>query len=188
MSLSGGKDPGSGRKPRDGAGGRVRGGSASAVSGRRRRARMRGIGPIRTVLHIRPGPTGGESAESCGNAPALNAVEILPCAEGPALHMGARTLKINILVRTPESCGKPRIDPRGRPSPMCNTIARPGKNPTRPGGAPGMTPTGNPAPPEPRGNHHRAKRRPLALSLLRPFPSATPLRPLLRSFFSYSGG
>ena len=110
-------------------------GGASAVSERRRRARMRGIGAAEAVLHIRPGPAGGESAESCGNTPALNAVEILPCAEGPALHMGARTLKTNILVRTPESRGKPRIDPRGRPFPMCNTIARPGKDPIRPGGA-----------------------------------------------------
>ena len=119
----------------------------------------------RGVLHIRSGPTSDGSAESCGNTPALNAVEILPCAEGPALHMGARALKTNILVRTPESCGKPRIDPRRHPSPMCNTIARPGKDPIRLGRTrsaregPGMTPTGNQAPPEPRGNHRPAKRR-----------------------------
>ena len=106
------------------------------VRGERGQTWMCGVGPGRAVLHIRAGPAGGGLAESCGNALALNAVEILPCAEGPALHMGARALKTDILVRTPESRGKPRIDPRGgRPSPMCNTIARPGKNPIRPGGA-----------------------------------------------------
>ena len=48
---------------------------------------------------------------------------------------------------------------------MCNTIARPGKDPIRLGRTrsarerPDMTPTGNPAPPEPRGNHRPAKRR-----------------------------
>ena len=48
---------------------------------------------------------------------------------------------------------------------MCNTIARPGKDPIRLGRTrsaregPGMTPTGNQAPPEPRGNHRPAKRR-----------------------------
>ena len=36
----------------------------------------------------------------------LNAVEILPCAERPSLHMGAHTLKIDILGITPESHGK----------------------------------------------------------------------------------
>jgi len=57
------------------------------------RARMCGIGPVEAVLHIRSGSAGGGSAESCGNAPAFNAVEILPCAESPCLHMGARALK-----------------------------------------------------------------------------------------------
>ena len=51
----------------------------------------------RGVLHIRSGPTSDGSAESCENSPALNAVEILPCAEGSALHMGARPLKTDIL-------------------------------------------------------------------------------------------
>ena len=46
------------------------------------------IGAGRTVLHIRPGPALGRSARSCGNAPALNSVEILPCADGSPLHMG----------------------------------------------------------------------------------------------------
>ena len=100
-SLSRRRDPGIGRERCDGAGGRVRGGCGSAVSGRGRRARMRGIGRAGAVLHIRRGPAGDGSAESRGNSPALNAVEILPCAERVPLHMGARPLKINIL-------GKPR--------------------------------------------------------------------------------
>ena len=79
----------------------MRGGCGSAVSGRGRRARMCGIGPVEAVLHIRLGPAGDGSAESCGNSPALNAVEILPCAERVPLHMGARPLKTSIL-------GKPR--------------------------------------------------------------------------------
>ena len=68
----------------------------SAVSGRCRRARMRGTGPARAVLHIRSGSAGGGSAESCGNAPTLNIGEILPCAESSCLHMGARSLKTDI--------------------------------------------------------------------------------------------
>ncbi len=72
-----------------GAGPRCRGGCC--------RARVCGIGAAWAVLHIRSGSVGGGLAESCGNASALNAVEILPCAEGPALHMGARPLKTDIL-------------------------------------------------------------------------------------------
>ena len=45
-------------------------------------------GLVEAELHIRPEPVIGGSAESCGNAPAFNAGEILPCAERPSLHMG----------------------------------------------------------------------------------------------------
>ena len=93
-----------------------------------RRPRMCGIGTAEAVLHIRPGAASDGSAESCGNAPAFNAGEILPCAERPALHMGARLLRTDILVGVPESCGKLEVDPRGRPSPMCSTTARAGKS------------------------------------------------------------
>ena len=79
--------------------------------------------PVRAMLHIRPGAVGEGSAESCGNTPTLNAVEILPCAERPSLHMGARTLKIDIPEITPESCGKPRIGSRERRPRMCSTPA-----------------------------------------------------------------
>ena len=44
--------------------------------------------PVRAMLHIRPGAVGEGSAESCGNVPTLKAGGILPCAEGPPLHMG----------------------------------------------------------------------------------------------------
>ena len=145
-----------GRERSDDAGGWVRCGIGSAVSGRvlpgsgarsgsataakkedagRGRARVCGIGAAWAVLHIRPGPAGGGSAESCGNASALNAVEVLPCAEGSALHMGARPLKTDVLVRAPESQGKARTDPRGRRPPMCSAGARVGKNRDRRAGA-----------------------------------------------------
>ena len=105
----------------------ARSGLATAVKKEdagRGRARVCGIGAAWAVLHIRPGPAGGGSAESCGNVPVFNTGEILPCAERPALHMGARPLETEVLARVPESCGKLEVDPRGRPSPMCNTTAR----------------------------------------------------------------
>ena len=96
---------------------------------RRRRVRSRflaiGNGRARAVLHIRPEQAVGESAESCGNISTLNAGEILPCAERPLLHMGAHPLKIDVLERFPESCGKPGIRSRGRRSPMCNPPPQP---------------------------------------------------------------
>ena len=132
------------------------GGCGSAVSGPGRRARMCGIGAARAVLHIRPGPTSDGSAESCGNAPALNAVEILPCAERPALHMGARPLKTDILeeprnhAENPEparaggalqcaapahgSGGAPRRRPRSRQMKR-HSRNRSGKTPARPAAA-----------------------------------------------------
>ena len=44
--------------------------------------------------------------------------------------MGCRLLEIEVLARVSESCGKLEVDPRGRPSPMCNTTARTGKSPS----------------------------------------------------------
>jgi len=49
-----------------------------------------GFGAGRGGLHIRPGSVIEESAESCGNAPALNTGGILPCAERASPHMGER--------------------------------------------------------------------------------------------------
>ena len=106
------------------------------------RGRIRGVGTgppgsdawsgrVETVLHIRPGLAGDGSAESCGNAPAFNTVETLPCAEQVLLHMGARPLEIDILGRTAESRGKPGIGPRGCACPMCNAPAT-GPRRTRP--------------------------------------------------------
>ena len=109
-----------------GRGSARRRGRASAVSGscsRCRAGRMCGIGPVGEALHIRPRPAGGGSAESCGNVLAFNTVEILPCAEGSALHMGDRLLKTDVLGRVAESCGKHGIRLRGRPFRMCSTPA-----------------------------------------------------------------
>ena len=96
----------------------VRGGCRSAVSGRYRRVRMCGIGRAGAVLRIRPGPVGSGSAESCGNTPALNAVEILPCAERVALHMGARSLEIDVLEESRSHAENSESTRGGRPSPM----------------------------------------------------------------------
>ena len=57
--------------------------------------RVCGIGLVGTELRIRPGPTIGGSAESCGNASAFNAVEILPCADRGPLHMGEHQRKVD---------------------------------------------------------------------------------------------
>ena len=138
------EDPRTVRDLRDDAGGRV-----GAVRPRARgglsvlcRGRIRGVGTgppgsdawsgrVETVLHIRPGPAGDGSAESCGNAPAFNTVETLPCAEQVLLHMGARPLETDVLGRIAESQGKPGIGPRGCACPMCNTPAT-GPRRTRP--------------------------------------------------------
>ena len=62
-------------------------GSRPRCRGGHCRARTRSIGPTRAVLHIRSGPVDGGSTESCGSAPVLNAVEILPCAERVPVRM-----------------------------------------------------------------------------------------------------
>ena len=101
--------------------------AGSGVSGRRCRAQCAVRGTVGAALHIRPGPARGRSAESCGNTSVFNAIEILPCAERPPLHMGARPLKTAVLGKTAESCGKLSTGPQGRRPPMCNTPARTGK-------------------------------------------------------------
>ena len=101
------------------------------------RDRVRGAGPVGTMLHIRPGPAVGGSAESCGNASAFNAGETLPCADRPPLHMGERRREVKdsrdprnpadnlessrgaaalpCAIRTPDRPGPHR--PRGTPAP-----------------------------------------------------------------------
>mgnify|MGYP000984844690 CR=1 FL=1 len=122
-----------------------------------------GVGAVGAVLHIRPGPAGGGSAESYGNAPALNAVEALPCAERAALHMGALRLETDILGRTAESCGKSPIGSRGRRPPMCNTPRTTQKEPAPSGNDPlPRTPLGNPPrrrPPPPRRSRPSRRHR-----------------------------
>jgi len=122
-------------------------------------------GPVGAVLHIRPAPAGGESAESCENTPAFSAGEILPCAERTLLHMGALPLKTDLLERTPESCGKPGIHPQGRPFPMYNTSTTgPGRpRPAREGPhrepGPVRAPRETPPPPRRSPAPHRRPRR-----------------------------
>ena len=107
---------------------------------------VRRPGRARTVLHIRPEPARGGSAESCGNSPTLNAVEILPCAERAPLHMGARTLKTDVPGRTPESCGNPRIGPRKRRPRMYNAPRTAREDPDPPESAPPPRPRREPGP------------------------------------------
>ena len=154
------------------------GGCGSAVSGPGRRARMCGIGAARAVLHIRSGPTSDGSAESCENSSALNAVEILPCAEGPALHMGARPLKTDILeeprnhAENPEparagaalQCAAPPHGPGRTPgAPPENSPGR--DSPTTghpPGSGPPPGPRREPEPhPNPAGDRPPPPHRPL---------------------------
>ena len=62
-------------------------GLSSPGRGGRCRDRPCGFGVGRGGLHIRPGSVIEESAESCGNAPALNAGGILPmCREDRSAH------------------------------------------------------------------------------------------------------
>ena len=58
--------------------------------------------------------------------------------------MGARTLETSIPRRAAESSGKPGVDPRERPCPMCSTTARAEKNPTHSGATLRQDPTGSP--------------------------------------------
>ena len=149
--LSRRRDPGVGRERCDGAGGWVRGGCGLAVSGRGRRVRMCGIGRAGAVLHIRPGPVGGGSVESCGNAPAFNAVEILPCAERAALHMGARSLEIDVLEES-RSHAENSESTRGGDPLQCATPPHGPGRPVRAGWpqrwrAPPQSARGDPGPP-----------------------------------------
>ena len=114
-----------------------------AILGRALPGSMCGSGPVGAVLHIRSGPVASGSAESCGNAPAFNTAEILPCAERALLHMGAHPLKTNILGRTAELRGKPGNGLRGRRFPMCNTPATgPRRTRPRPSGSAATSPRG----------------------------------------------
>ena len=157
MSLSRRRDPGIGRGRCDGAGGRVCGGCGSAVSGPGRRARMCGIGAARAVLHIRSGPTSDGSAESCENSPALNAVEILPCAEGPALHMGARPLKTDILEEPRNHAENPEPARAG----AALQCAAPPHGPGRTPGAPPENSPGRNSPTTGPGRPRPARQQPL---------------------------
>ena len=91
-----------------------------------------GAGLIGAVLHIRPGPAVGGSAELCGNALTINAGEILPCAERVPLHMGERQQEDDDLREPRNRAENPESD-RGVPSLPCanNLRNRPGEDPAR---------------------------------------------------------
>ena len=77
--------------------------------------RVCGIGLVGTELHIRPGPAIGGSAESCGNASAFNAGEILPCADRGPLHMGERQRKVDNSQESRNHAENPRSAREGAP-------------------------------------------------------------------------
>ena len=131
------------------------GGCGSAVSGPGRRARVCGIGAARAVLHIRSGPVCGGSAESCGNASAFNAVEVLPCAERPALHMGARPLKTDILEEPRNHAENPEPARAGAALQCAAPPHGPGRTPgAPPENSPGRnSPTTGPGRPRPARQH-----------------------------------
>ena len=90
------------------------------------------IGAGRTVPHIRPGPALGRSARLCKYSPALNGVEILPCADGPPLHM--EKITVTSTIRT-----SPGITRKARHRPARALLSRvqypsnrPENDPTRP--------------------------------------------------------
>ena len=136
------------------------GGCGSVVSRSGRRARVRGIGAAGrrgAVLHIRSGPTSDGSAESCENSPALNAVEILPCAEGPALHMGARPLKTDILEEPRNHAENPEPARAG----AALQCAAPPHGPGRTPGAPPENSPGRNSPATGPGRPRPARQQPL---------------------------
>ena len=133
------------------------GGCGSAVSGPGRRARMCGIGAARAVLHIRSGPVCGGSAESCGNASAFNAVEVLPCAERPALHMGVRPLKTDVLEEPLNHAENPELAYAGG----VLQCAAPPHGPGRTPGAPPENSPGRNSPTTGPGRPRPARQRPL---------------------------
>lgn len=119
-------------------------GSRPRCRGGHCRARMRGIGPTRAVLHIRSGPVDGGSTESCGSAPVLNAVEILPCAERAPVRMRARPLETDILEKYRNHAENP--EPARRSAPVQCAAPRPAREePHRPGAILRQATTGNPA-------------------------------------------
>ena len=109
-------------------------GCGRGCQGGRCRYRACGAGPVGAVLHIRPGPAVGGSAESCGNASAFNAGETLPCADRPPLHMGERRREVNDS-REPRNPAENLESARGAAALPCaiRTPGRPGGGPAPPG-------------------------------------------------------
>ena len=143
----------------------VREGGCVAGAGPRCRGRAVGPGCAASgwqggggaVLHIRSGPTSDGSAESCENSPALNAVEILPCAEGPALHMGARPLKTDILEEPRNHAENPEPARAG----AALQCAAPPHGPGRTPGAPPENSPGRNSPTTGPGRPRPARQQPL---------------------------
>ena len=82
-------------------------------------------GLVEAELHIRPEPVIGGSAESCGNAPAFNAGEILPCAERPSLHMGERHHEADDSQEPRNHAENPELLHEGAPSQCATSPERP---------------------------------------------------------------
>ena len=97
-------------------------GLSSPGRGGRCRDRPCGFGVGRGGLHIRPGSVIEESAESCGNAPALNAGGILPMCRGARFAHGRASPGSRRFAKTLESRENSESAGEGDLSPMCNTL------------------------------------------------------------------
>ena len=133
----------------------------------------------RGVLHIRSGPTSDGSAESCENSPALNAVEILPCAEGPALHMGARPLKTDILEEPRNHAENPEPARAGAALQCAAPPHGPGRTPgAPPENSPGRnSPATGPGRPRPARQQHLRQAPAGSPNLIRTPREAAPTAP-----------
>ena len=87
-------------------------------------------GLVEAELHIRPEPVIGRSAESCGNVPAFNAGEILPCAERPSLHMGEQHQEADDSQEPRNHEENPELLHEGAPAQCATSPERPEKTRT----------------------------------------------------------
>ena len=120
-----GEDPGStevhGTRGACGIGAERSGGAGASAAG----AGCAERGLVEAELHIRPGSVIGGSAESCGNAPAFNAGEILPCAERPSLHMGEHHQEADDSQEPRNHAENPELLHEGAPSQCATSPERP---------------------------------------------------------------
>ena len=80
--------------------------------------------PERSIVHIRVHSASVEIAESCGTAISVAAMVLLPCAQTPLPHMGARPPYATI-ARKARHSNKNRLPPCGGPGLLCAISRQP---------------------------------------------------------------